>query len=96
MSDPGTTYRTRDEIQAVRNRRDAIKALYQQILDAGMATEGELKGIEDGVKVRVQEEMEVAKNDSPPSSDLFFQHVYQDASDGSESDVKLRGCEPSP
>lgn len=43
MSDPGTTYRTREEIQHMRSTNDAITGLKQRILDAGFATEAELK-----------------------------------------------------
>ena len=43
MSDPGTTYRTREEIQHMRSTNDPITGLKQRILDAGFATEAELK-----------------------------------------------------
>lgn len=43
MSDPGTTYRTREEIQHMRSTNDPITGLKQRILDAGFATETELK-----------------------------------------------------
>lgn len=43
MSDPGTTYRTREEIQHVRSTNDCISGLKDVILDLNAATESELK-----------------------------------------------------
>lgn len=43
MSDPGTSYRTRDEIQEVRQTRDPITLFKEKIIDAGLATAEELK-----------------------------------------------------
>lgn len=43
MSDPGTSYRTRDEIQEVRQTRDPITSLKEKILSNELATAEELK-----------------------------------------------------
>jgi hypothetical protein len=43
MSDPGTTYRTREEIQRMRSTQDPIKGLQRYIEDWGLASEQELK-----------------------------------------------------
>ena len=43
MSDPGTTYRTRDEIQRIRSTQDPIRGLQRYIEEWGLATEEELK-----------------------------------------------------
>lgn len=43
MSDPGTSYRTRDEVQEVRQTRDPITQFKEKIIDAGLATAEELK-----------------------------------------------------
>jgi hypothetical protein len=43
MSDPGTTYRTREEVQTVREQQDPIMKVRTRILDKGMATEEDLK-----------------------------------------------------
>jgi hypothetical protein len=45
MSDPGTTYRSRDEVQAVRSERDAIAGLKKYILEWGATDEASLKVI---------------------------------------------------
>lgn len=43
MSDPGTSYRTRDEIQEVRQTRDPITSFREKILHNELATPEELK-----------------------------------------------------
>lgn len=89
MSDPGTTYRLREEIQAVRTKRDALKLLQHQILEAGFASESVLKEIEETVKARVEAEMEAAKADPMPDPSAFYEDVYA----ASGPVPLLRGCE---
>lgn len=43
MSDPGTSYRTRDEIQEVRQSRDPITSFREKILNCELATPEEIK-----------------------------------------------------
>lgn len=43
MSDPGTSYRTRDEVQEVRQTRDPITSFKEKILSTGLATQEQLK-----------------------------------------------------
>ena len=43
MSDPGTTYRTREEVQRMRSTQDPIRGLQTYIEQWGLATEAELK-----------------------------------------------------
>jgi len=43
MSDPGTTYRTREEVQRMRSTQDPIRGLQRYIEDWGLATEQDLK-----------------------------------------------------
>jgi pyruvate dehydrogenase E1 component alpha subunit len=43
MSDPGTTYRTREEVQRMRSTKDPIKGLQRYLEEWGLATEQELK-----------------------------------------------------
>jgi len=43
MSDPGTSYRTRAEIQAVRMTRDPITSFKEKILSANLTTVDDLK-----------------------------------------------------
>lgn len=43
MSDPGTSYRTRDEIQEVRQSRDPITSFREKIINNELATPDEIK-----------------------------------------------------
>lgn len=50
MSDPGITYRSREEITNVRQTRDPIEIVRKLLLDNGFAKEDELKNIERDIK----------------------------------------------
>lgn len=43
MSDPGTSYRTREEVQEVRQTRDPITSFKEKILTAELVTADEVK-----------------------------------------------------
>ena len=43
MSDPGTSYRTREEVQEVRQTRDPIMLFRENAVSAGLVTTEELK-----------------------------------------------------
>lgn len=45
MSDPGTSYRKREEIQEVRQKRDPITTFANKIVEHNIATKEELKAI---------------------------------------------------
>uniref|UniRef100_A0A0R3S117 pyruvate dehydrogenase (acetyl-transferring) n=1 Tax=Elaeophora elaphi TaxID=1147741 RepID=A0A0R3S117_9BILA len=53
MSDPGTSYRTRDEVQQMRKTRDPITGFKDKIIAAGLASEDELKDIDKKVRKEV-------------------------------------------
>lgn len=79
MSDPGLTYRTRDEVQNVRQNRDPIELLKSKIMDAGFATEQELKEKEKDLRGYVQEELKKAKDGKePPLEELYADIYYQE------------------
>lgn len=45
MSDPGTSYRTRDEVQEVRQTRDPITSFKDKIISSNLVTADEIKVI---------------------------------------------------
>ena len=59
MSDPGTTYRTREEVQRMRSTQDPIRGLQRYIEDWGIATGADLK----------------ARSDEPPTPFLVHSNV---------------------
>ena len=71
MSDPGTSYRTRDEIKAVRQASDPITGLRDKMVDAGLATKDEFKNIDKEVKNYIETETQLAlASPEPPMSEL--------------------------
>jgi len=47
MSDPGTTYRTREEVQRMRSTQDPIRGLQRYLEEWGIASDAELKASRD-------------------------------------------------
>ncbi|KAL7626382.1 alpha subunit of pyruvate dehydrogenase [Parahypoxylon ruwenzoriense] len=84
MSDPGTTYRTREEIQRMRSTNDPIAGLKQKILDWGVCTEDELKTIDKEARKHVNEEVAIAE--AMPVPEATPQILYED--------IYARGTEP--
>lgn len=64
MSDPGTSYRSRDEVQEVRATRDPITSFKDKMLSADLATAEELKKIEVEVKKEIDDVTAKAKADT--------------------------------
>lgn len=85
MSDPGTTYRTREEIQRMRSTQDPIAGLKQKLLDWEVTTEEELKGIDKEARSAVDEEVAVAEKMAVPEATQKI--LYED--------IYVRGSEPA-
>jgi len=67
MSDPGTTYRTRDEIKHVRDYRDPIGLVKEMLIENSWATERELKDIEKEIRQRIAADVEKLLLDEEPN-----------------------------
>lgn len=67
MSDPGLSYRPREEIAQVRKDRDPIDKLKHLIIENKAATEEELKNIEKEVRNHVDEVTMKVRNDPWPN-----------------------------
>jgi len=77
MSDPGLSYRSRDEVAEMRAQRDCIDNCRNRILDAGFATAADLKAIDKEIKQRVDEAVEKAKAAPQPAESELFEHIYK-------------------
>lgn len=75
MSDPGITYRTREEINEVRKNRDPIEIARHLLLNNKWASEDELKDIERKVKADIDNDVEKIKNDPEPTAEDLYRHV---------------------
>eukprot|EP01103_Thecamoeba_quadrilineata_P016800 TRINITY_DN5732_c0_g1_i1.p1 TRINITY_DN5732_c0_g1~~TRINITY_DN5732_c0_g1_i1.p1 ORF type:complete len:393 (-),score=80.37 TRINITY_DN5732_c0_g1_i1:87-1265(-) len=78
MSDPGTTYRTRDEISKIRDSRDPVINVRNRLLNLKLATEDELKEIEKKVKDEMEEALKFAKEGKDPEPRELFTHIYDE------------------
>ncbi len=71
MSDPAK-YRSKEEVQRMRDEHDPIEQVRTRILKANFATEDDLKQIDAGVRAIVAEAAEFATNDpEPDASELW-------------------------
>lgn len=76
MSDPGITYRTRDEVEMIKTSRDCIEKVRSVILDNSVASEKELKEIEKKIRADIEKDIEKIKTDPFPYSNEIYTHVY--------------------
>jgi pyruvate dehydrogenase E1 component alpha subunit len=81
MSDPGTTYRTREEIQNMRSSNDAIQGLKSKLLEWGVVSENELKEIDKQARKKVDDEVAQAEKSperNPPTCLPFLSCMVAD------------------
>ncbi|KAF7058600.1 hypothetical protein CFC21_065621 [Triticum aestivum] len=76
MSDPGSTYRTRDEISGVRQERDPIERVRKLLLAHDLATPAELKDMEKEIRKEVDAAIAKAKESPMPDASELFTNVY--------------------
>ena len=80
MSDPGKTYRDREEVKAMREKSDPIKFVRSLLLEHTDATEDELNTIEKNIRAEVEAARDRALAGSTPSStDDLVRNIYLDA-----------------
>ncbi len=71
MSDPAK-YRTREEVQSVREKRDPIEHLGAKMTSSGIATDDELKAIDKKIRAVVNESAEFAtESPEPDAAELY-------------------------
>ncbi|MGI9391726.1 MAG: pyruvate dehydrogenase (acetyl-transferring) E1 component subunit alpha [Boseongicola sp.] len=75
MSDPAK-YRTRDEVQKMREERDAIEAVRKRVLDADPKAEDELKAIDKEIKEIVNAAAEYSKESPEPTLSELWTDIY--------------------
>ncbi|XP_056644720.1 probable pyruvate dehydrogenase E1 component subunit alpha, mitochondrial isoform X2 [Diorhabda sublineata] len=89
MSDPGTSYRTRDEIQEVRQTRDPITSFKEKIISANLVTADEIKKIDGEIRSQVDEATKQAKIDAEIGLDELPADVYSQS-----LEPKIRNVDP--
>jgi pyruvate dehydrogenase E1 component alpha subunit len=76
MSDPAK-YRTREEVQKVRDELDPIDHVSARLIEKKWATQDELKAIDKRVRDRVNEAAEFAQNTPEPDPSELWTDVYR-------------------
>lgn len=76
MSDPGLTYRGKEEVKTMRETKDCIKLITKRIVDNGWASEKELKDVEKRIKAEVQEEVEAARAMPLPEAGELYTDIF--------------------
>ena len=89
MSDPGITYRNRDEVAGVRKTRDPVERAKRYLTDLELATAAEIKAIEAEVRAEVEAAVEGAKAAPQPARDLLFEDIYSNQS----KEFFIRACD---
>ncbi|KIC19560.1 MULTISPECIES: pyruvate dehydrogenase (acetyl-transferring) E1 component subunit alpha [unclassified Leisingera] len=75
MSDPAK-YRTREEVQKMREERDPIEQVREMLLTGKHATEEDLKAIDKEIKEIVNKSAEFAKESPEPALDELWTDIY--------------------
>merc|ERR1712142_640196 len=89
MSDPGTSYRSRDEVQEVRSRRDPITGWKDRLISANLATAEELKQMDMDVRKEIDEAVKIAKTDAEIPVEEMYNNIYSQIPENFE----VRGCD---
>jgi pyruvate dehydrogenase E1 component alpha subunit len=78
MSDPGTTYRTRDEVGGVRTARDPIEYVKKLLVDNELASAEDLKNVEREIRKEVEAALAKAKQSTFPPDEWMYAEIYSD------------------
>ncbi|UOA15107.1 MULTISPECIES: pyruvate dehydrogenase (acetyl-transferring) E1 component subunit alpha [Sulfitobacter] len=75
MSDPAK-YRTREEVQKMRDERDPIESVRTLLLEGNHASEDDLKAIDKEIKKIVNESADFAKESPEPALEELWTDIY--------------------
>ncbi|GFR61464.1 pyruvate dehydrogenase E1 component subunit alpha [Elysia marginata] len=89
MSDPGTSYRSRDEVQEVRQTRDPIGKFAELATSSGLLTKEEIKKMDDEIKKEVATAAEQAKTDPELPPEELYTFIYKNP----PANTRVRGCD---
>ena len=79
MSDPAK-YRTRDEVQKVRETRDPIEHVRQMLMDGKHADEAEIKAIDKDIKAIVNRSAKFAEDSPEPDVSELYTDILREVS----------------
>lgn len=87
MSDPGSTYRTRDEVTTMRQARDPVERVRKLLLDHEFADAKQLKAIEKKVKDEIESCIKQCSQAPQPEVDMLQANLYLQP-----NGIKMRGA----
>nr|XP_020839943.1 pyruvate dehydrogenase E1 component subunit alpha, mitochondrial-like [Phascolarctos cinereus] len=76
MSDPGISYRSRQEVQEVRSKSDPIMLHKERMVNSKLASVEELKEIDIEVRKEVEDAAQFATSDPEPPLEELGCHIY--------------------
>ncbi|XP_062055134.1 pyruvate dehydrogenase E1 component subunit alpha, testis-specific form, mitochondrial isoform X2 [Lepus europaeus] len=76
MSDPGISYRSREEIHKVRSKSDPIMLLQDRMVNSKLASVEELKEIDSEVRKEIEDAAQFATTDPEPPVEELGHHLY--------------------
>jgi pyruvate dehydrogenase E1 component alpha subunit len=96
MSDPGITYRTRDEVAKTRAERDPIELVKLRLIESNFATIEELKETERKIRDEVQLALDEASNGKQPQGQELFKDIFTTGDqDVSEERFRMKSAMPT-
>lgn len=88
MSDPGISYRSKEEVNEFKHTRDCITKIKEHILNNKVATEKDLKDIDLKIRDEVEAIAEECHKDPFPESKEMFTQLYDN-----QDKMFIRGCD---
>lgn len=76
MSDPGVTYRSREDVNKTRAERDPIEMTKKRLVDFGLATVEEIKDVEREVRDEVNKSLAEAIASPPPAMGELITDIF--------------------
>lgn len=73
--DPGTDYRTRDEIQQWK-QKDPLKICRRRLIEAGSLAESQLQAADREIEQLIDQAVQLAENAPEPAADSVHEHVF--------------------
>jgi pyruvate dehydrogenase E1 component alpha subunit len=86
---PGTSYRSREEVQEVRKLRDPIVTFASKMLEQNILTQDEIKAIDDEVRA----ELAIVEKQAIEDPELNVDEMYNNVFINPEPNFKIRGCD---
>lgn len=90
MSDPGVTYRSREEVNKTRAERDPIEMTKKRLIDLKLATAEELKEVEREVREEVNQSLAEAIASPAPASGELITDIFTTGNSGVGADNRFR------